>query len=102
MPHGAKGRDAAASERAAVHDRSVQLMSAGAIEHGSFAGIEQRIVFQEADDLLPGVKTRSLLFQNLDSNLEHFGQRRLDCFGVLSRRTTRASMDGNRKPPFGW
>src|SRR5205814_9771868 len=71
------------------HDRRIELMSAGAIEHGAAPRIEQRIVFEKPNDLLDGIQTRAAALKLLHADVERVAERRLNALDLLDRKSTR-------------
>ena len=70
MPGARDAGDRSGTERAAVHDRGVELVAAFRGEHRATAGVEHRIVFHEHDRRFDGIKRRAPFPQNADARVD--------------------------------
>jgi hypothetical protein len=98
-----QARHRAAGEIAAVHDGGVELMGALVGEDRALAGVEQRIVLQEADHLLhrvqAGAAAREHLATDLQRRVERLQVRLLLALRDVLGDRARPAMDGERP---GW
>src|SRR5438132_11496309 len=83
MPHRANGCDGATPLVAPFHNRSIQLVSAGAIEYRAAAGVKQGIIFEKPDHLLHGIETRAAALERLDADVKRLVERWLDALDLF-------------------
>src|SRR5262249_28154654 len=92
MPHGANCSHASAAQRAAIHDRRVELVRSGGVKYSPATSIEQRIVLEKANYLLDGIQTCATALQHFHANIERLAQRLLHSLRFLRRRLARTAV----------